>query len=95
MPGQCVYAQSCNREQLGAVHGFAGRAEWGGMMGGLMEVNGVKEREVKVEGLLLQATKLLLRRALVAGGEMEGLWPLMPRAEGIAVVAALDRVAER
>ena len=56
---------------------------------------GVEEREVKLEGVLLQAFKKLILRVARGGLKRHGLCPLMPRARGWLRGAALSMVVTR
>ena len=56
---------------------------------------GVEEREVKLEGVLLQASKVLLLRVPRAGLKGQVLWAAMGRAWGSLSGAALSMVVTR
>ena len=43
----------------------------------MLTVAGVEEREVKLEGVLLQALEKLILRVARGGVKRHGLWPLM------------------
>ena len=62
LPGPCMYAHSCHREQLGAVRAGLGLADAGGLLRGVLVVRAVEERVGKVQVVLLQTLKVILRR---------------------------------
>ena len=64
LPGPCMYAYSCHREQLGAVRAGLGLADAGGLLRGVLVVLAAEEPVAKVQVVLLQTLKVLLRRCV-------------------------------
>ena len=92
LPGPCMYAHACHREQLGAVRAGLGLANAGGLLRGVLVVLAAEEPVAKVQVVLLQTLKVLLRRCVAYALAKKCLSPAKPGAAGKALAIAFKNM---
>ena len=90
LPGPCMYAHSCHREQLGAVQAGLGLANAGGLLRGVLVVLAAEEPVAKVQVVLLQTLKVLLRRCVAYALAKKCLPPATADATSKALAMAFE-----